>query len=285
MIALFGGLIAALSWGTSTLFAGKASRQIGPASTLAWVAITGVVIMTPVLIWFGPPQQATITNAVLVAIAAVGSVLGLRLTYSALARGKVGVVVAITSTEGAVAAVIALAMGEQSNLLMILGLVAASGGVAAVGLGRHSGDSEHAVRDNRRAAMTAGAASVVFGSSLWAAGSVAVRVGGPWVVFSSRLLGLFMIALPLIIQRRLQMERPGVYLACSAGVLEVIGFLGFVWGAGAGLAVAAVVATQYATIAILLSRIVFKERLSPVQIGGVAVVLVGVILIAGSKAI
>ena len=47
------------------------------------------------------------------AVSGVGNVAGLALVYAAVRRGKVGVVAPITSTEGAVAAVIAIALGEE----------------------------------------------------------------------------------------------------------------------------------------------------------------------------
>ncbi len=285
MIAVLGGLIAACTWGTSTLFASRAARQIGPASTLAWVGIVGVTFITPIALWYGIPFDATWTDLGLLLAAGVGSAFGLRLTYAALARGKVGVVVAITSTEGAVAALIAVIAGERLGLLGGIGIAVATLGVMGVGLGRHVDDSDHVARDNRRAALTASGAALVFGSSLWASGDVAQRVGGPWVVFSARITAVLTIAIPLLLRRQLQYARPGILLAGGAGLIESIGFLGFLWGAAGGLGIAAVVATQYATVATLLSWIFLHERLSRLQITGVATVIAGVILLTVSRSV
>jgi len=49
--------------------------------------------------------------------------------------------------------------------------------------------------------------------------------------------------------------------------------------------IAAVVATQYATVATLISWLLFKERLSRVQLGGIAAVLTGVIVLAFSGSV
>lgn len=279
MIALAGGGIAALMWGVSTILAGRASRQIGPSSTLALVGAGGLCLVVPIVVWVGLPE-ATARDWMLLVIAGLGSAVGLRLTYAALARGKVGVVVAITSTEGAIAAVIAVLLGEAIGGLAAAGIVLATVGVAAVGAGRHAEDSAVAVRDNRRAALTAGAAAAVFGSSLYVSGDLAGRVGGPWVVLFARITGLVTMGVPLLIRRDLRLERPGLWFALAAGLCESTGFLGFLWGASAGIGVAAVVATQYATIATVLSWILFHERLSPVQLGGVGAVVVGMALVA-----
>jgi drug/metabolite transporter (DMT)-like permease len=96
----------------------------------------------------------------------------------------------------------------------------------------------------------------------------------------ARWLGIVTMALPLIVTRRFGTARPAIWFAMTAGLLESTGFLGFLWGAGDNVGVAAVMATQYATVATLISWVVLRERLSRVQIGGVGVVVLGVIILA-----
>ena len=280
MIALLGGLIAACAWGCSTILAGRASRQIGAESTLGWVGIGGAVLITPIAIWYGIPDGTTWVDWVLVLLGGIGSVTGLRFTYRALSMGKVGVVVAITSTEGAIAAVLAVVLGAPLGLVPAIGIVLASLGVAAVGFGRHEHDTDEMVRDNRRAAVNAGAAAVIFGTSLYVSGDVGRRVGPPWVVMAARWLGIATIALPLIVTGRFGTARPAIWFGLVAGLLESTGFLGFLWGAEQSVGIAAVMATQYATVATLLSWVILRERLSRLQIAGVAVVVLGVAVLA-----
>ena len=280
MIAVFGGLIAAAAWGCSTIFASRSSRQIGAESTLGWVGIGGAIVITPVALVYGIKPGTEWTDWALVVVGAAGSVIGLRFTYKALSQGKVGVVVAITSTEGAIAAAIAFALGAPFGLLAGVGIMLATLGVAAVGLGRHTGDTAEAVRDSRKAAVNASVAAAVFGSSLYVSGDVAARVGPPWVVMGARWLGILTMAVPQLARGKFSAARPAVYFALAAGGLESCGFLGFLWGAEANIGIAAVVATQYATIATLISWVVLRERLSRVQLGGIAAVVVGVILLS-----
>ncbi len=280
MIAVFGGLIAAAAWGCSTIFASRSSRQIGAESTLGWVGIGGAIVITPIALIYGIKPGTEWTDWALVVVGAAGSVIGLRFTYKALSQGKVGVVVAITSTEGAIAAAIAFALGAPFGLLAGVGIMLATLGVAAVGLGRHAGDSAEAVRDSRKAAVNASVAAAVFGSSLYVSGDVAARVGPPWVVMGARWLGILTMAVPQLARGKFSAARPAVYFGLAAGGLESCGFLGFLWGAEANIGIAAVVATQYATIATLISWIVLRERLSRVQLGGIAAVVVGVILLS-----
>jgi drug/metabolite transporter (DMT)-like permease len=152
--------------------------------------------------------------------------------------------------------------------------------VAAVGLGRHSADTAESVRDNRRAAVNASVAAAVFGSSLYVSGDVASRVGPPWVVMGARWLGILTMALPQLARGKFSAARPAMFFGLLAGALESCGFLGFLWGAQTNIGIAAVVATQYATIATLISWLVLKERLSRIQVGGIAAVVVGVVVLS-----
>ena len=280
MIAVLGGLIAAAAWGGSTIFASRSSRQIGAESTLGWVGIGGAVVITPIALVYGIKPGTEWIDWVLVVVGALGSVVGLRFTYKALSQGKVGVVVAITSTEGAIAALIAFALGAPLGWLAAFGIALATGGVAAVGLGRHSSDSDEMVRDGRRAGVNAAVAAGVFGASLFVSGDVASRVGPPWVVMGARWLGILTMALPQLARGRFSAARPAVFFALAAGALESTGFLGFLWGAGSSVGIAAVVATQYATVATLISWLLLGERLSRLQLAGIAAVIIGVVVLA-----
>lgn len=280
MTAIIGGLLGATCWGFSSILAGRSARGIGSAATLSWVALIGVVAILPLLLLEGLPRSISTRDLILLAIGAAGSVIGLGLTYRALAIGKVGVVVAITSTEGAIGAVFAIVAGERLGGVTAVGLFLAAAGVVIVALGRHASDSAATVSGNRRAAMFAGAASTVFGASLWASGDVAARVGSPLLIMTARLLGVITIALPLIVRRRLPVRNRAVPFAVGAGLIEILGFLAFLWGARESIAVAAVLATQYAVVATILSWILFHERLSRAQLGGIGVVITGVILVS-----
>jgi len=111
MIAIAGGLAAALSFAVSTLCATRASRLTGPAPVLAWVAIVGLALSAEVAVAQGPVPTAA--QAGWLAIAGLGNAAGLLLEYTAVRSGKVGVVAPIISTEGGVAAAIAVLAWER----------------------------------------------------------------------------------------------------------------------------------------------------------------------------
>jgi drug/metabolite transporter (DMT)-like permease len=103
VIAILGGLGAALAFAATTLCSSRSSRMIGPASVLAWVMLVGLAILLPPILIQDPPELSATTVGWL-ALAGCGNVVGLLLAYSGLRIGKVGIVAPILSTEGAIAA-------------------------------------------------------------------------------------------------------------------------------------------------------------------------------------
>jgi drug/metabolite transporter (DMT)-like permease len=61
-----------------------------------------------------------------------------------------------------------------------------------------------------------------------------------------------------------------------SGLAEVVGFASFAFGARHGIAVSAVLASQFAAVAAVGGYLLFDERLTRVQLIGVALILSGV---------
>src|SRR4051794_9135555 len=101
MVAILGGLGAALAFASSTLCSSRSSRLIGAGPALAWVAIVGLVITLPAAALATRPPIDAAAGAWL-GLAGAGNAAGLLLTYLALRTGKVGVVAPIVSAEGAI---------------------------------------------------------------------------------------------------------------------------------------------------------------------------------------
>ena len=112
MVAILGGLGAAMSWAIATLASSRSSRMIGPLSVLGWVMAIGLAVAIVPALLAKPVPLGTGEIAMLVATGLSHNV-GLLLAYGALSIGRVSVVAPITSTEGAIAAVFAVLLGEQ----------------------------------------------------------------------------------------------------------------------------------------------------------------------------
>ncbi len=273
MIALLGGLGAALAWGAGTLCSARSSRIIGAASVVAWVMLIGLVANL-VVIAVGPaPGSLGATDIAWMLVAGVGNVAGLLLEYSALRRGKVGIVTPITSTEGAIAALLAVVAGEalgvaRAGLLavVVLGIVLA--GVAP---------AESTPGRRRSAAFwLAALAALSFGVSIFATGHLSASLPAGWAVLPPRLVGVAVVTMPLAVSRRLRLTRSALPLVVTTGLAEVLGFVCFAVGARDSIAIAAVLGSQFAVVASVAAYFFLRERLTRLQLAGVALIVVGV---------
>jgi uncharacterized membrane protein len=273
MLAVLGGLGAALAWAMTTLVASRASRLIDARSLLASVMTVGLLVAVPAAAIAGVPPSLGARTLAWMAVSGAGNVVGLLFAYSALRIGKVGLVAPITSTEGAVAAVIAVVAGESLSPGSGVTLAAIAVGVV---LATVSPGEEEVRRSDRRAILLAAGAALSFGFGLYATGKVGQDLGVAWAVLPPRVVGVAVIAVPLALARRWQMRRAAVPYVVAAGLGEVIGFASYAFGAQYGLAVSAVLASQFAAIAAVAGYLIFHERLGQVQVAGIVTIVAGV---------
>jgi drug/metabolite transporter (DMT)-like permease len=280
--AILGGLGAALMFSVGTLCSSRSTRMIGPWSVLAWVMLFGLVLNLGMIAVVGGPGRLDAGLVGWMAAAGVGNVVGLLLSYSALRHGKVGLVAPITSTEGAIAAVIAVIQGESLGTASAVLLVLIVTGVVLAGLA----PEELPIEGERKvyAVLLASAAAVAFGISLYATGHLSSRLPLPWVLLPPRLIGVIAITVPLAATRRLRLTRRALPLVLAGGISEVVGFSSYTWGARGGIAVAAVLVSQFAAISGIAAYVLFRERLSRLQIGGVSVIIIGVSVLSAVRA-
>ena len=99
------------------------------------------------------------------------------------------------------------------------------------------------------------------------------RVPPAWVIVASRTVGVLLIVLPLVLTAPVPTQRPAVPLV----VLSPASWRPFGWGvyvvaATTGIAVAAVLSSQFAGIAAIGGFLLFGERLRRLQVAGVVIV-------------
>jgi drug/metabolite transporter (DMT)-like permease len=275
MTAILGGFGAALCWTVAMLCSSRASRELGAMPTLGWVMGLGFLIVLPFVLVAGSAPTGSETGWLLVA--GVGNIVGLVCEYTAVRSGKVGVVAAIASTEGAVAAVLSAIAGEP-----ISAAVAAVLALIAAGIVLASLEQTEEVTDRwaSKAVILAFAAALSFGISLYAVGHVSGDVEFAWLVLPARLVGMVVITVPLAVRGGLRIPKRTAPFVLAAGVAEVIGVASFAWGARDSIGVASVLGSQFAAISAVGAFFFFGERLRRLQIVGVAAILVGVGLLA-----
>jgi drug/metabolite transporter (DMT)-like permease len=283
MLAVLGGLGAAVAWATSTLCSSRSSRMMEPMAVVALIMVIGLVITAPIAAAQGTPSFDAESLTWLV-ISGAGNVGGLVLAYKALRIGQVALVAPLVSTEGAIAATISLLAGESLAPGVGVALAIVAVGVCLSAAPESAGTERRLVHDQPATVVLAIAAALVFGASLYATGRAGTTLPSTWVVLSARLIGTVALAVPLAAAGRLRVVRRALPLVVISGISEVLGFYSFTAGARHGIAVAAVLASQFATIAAVAAYVLFRERLSRVQLAGVSSVIVGVALLSALRA-
>jgi drug/metabolite transporter (DMT)-like permease len=283
MISILCGIGAAAVFATATLCSSRSTRMIGPGPVLAWVTIVGSLIVLPWAGIEGMPEGLDRASVGWLAVAGFGNVAGLLLAYSALRVGKVGIVAPVVSTEGAITAVIAVLAGEEIGRGVGLTLAVIAVGIVLAASTRDAQQTSLEAAD-WVVALYALAAAASFGFSLYATARVSAELPIVWAILPARVVGLLVVTLPLVLSRRLTLTRTALPLVVVSGLAEVLGFSLFAIGSRHGIAVTAVLASQFGAIAAGAAFVLFRERLAYVQLAGVSLIVAGVSVLSGLQA-
>jgi drug/metabolite transporter (DMT)-like permease len=301
MIAILGGLGAAFLWAAANLASSRSSRLIGASSTLATMMLVGLLFTLPFVPFAGPLPPLTPILAFWLAASGLGSVIGLFFVYRGLRIGKVGPVLAIASTEGAIAAVVAVIAGERLTVLVALMLVLIAVGIAVVALA--TGDAPEATGGigaapptaaeaaaprprrsaERQAALFGTAGAIAFGFSIYGTAQAGIALPIMIAIMPARVAGVALVFIPMALAGRLRMTRRAAPLVVITALGEVLGNMAYIVGARESIAIAAVLACQYAAVGAVAAFFLFRERLSPLQRSGVVAIAVGVAILTAVR--
>ncbi len=256
--------------------------MIGAVSVLAWVMISGLIVTAPMAAVEGVPANLDRSIWAWLVLSGLCNVGGLLFAYEALRLGKVGLASPIISTEGAIAAVIAVVAGEALGLPRGVALAAIALGIVAVAAG--SAGEEAPGHHDVRAALFAGAAALAFGLGLYSTGRVSSDVPLVWAVLPPRLIGVVGVAIPLALSGRLRLTRRAAVLVTVSGLCEVGGYFAYAFGARHSIAVTAVLGSQFAVLAAIVAYFLFGEKLGRFRIAGVVVTALGVAVLSALQA-
>lgn len=291
MIAILGGLATAVLWATTLIGSARSARLIGSWSTLAWVMLVGLAVAVPLILVTSPPVALSGGDMLNLAIVGIANSAGLLCVYTALQRGKIAVVGPIVSTEGAIAAVLAIAAGDPVSQAAAGLLAVIAVGVVLAAIERSGRSNEDAVGPPAEpvagalaTALLALAGAVLFGINLFVTSRVAVELPIAWAVLPARLAGVVGVTIPLLLGRRLRLTRSAVPFVVLVGLAEVAGVVTFSFGARESAAVTSVLASQFAAMAAIFAFVRFGERLSRPQTIGVVIIAVGVAVLAALQA-
>lgn len=180
MIAILGGLGAATCWAIATLSSSRSSRMVGPMSVLAWVMIFGLIVsIPPTLVSLDAAATMSSWQVLGLVVNGVSYTAGLLIAYQALVIGRVSIVTPIVSTEGGVAALASVVLGEALGVptAVVLALIAV--GVVLASIDRRADEvAEVVVAGESTGAAVSGALAGDVDAELGGAGLGGAGLGG-----------------------------------------------------------------------------------------------------------
>lgn len=294
-LAIVLGLGVAGIYGASDFGGGVAAKRVSAIWVLVISHPAGLVVAL-LAVGFDPSANPSSGALARGAIAGVLAVVGLGLLYTALAAGQMGVVAPVTAVVAAIVPVgWGLLHGEQPGVAALIGVALAIGAVALVAAPAHAPmpatapdaiPGPRAVREHQavpgRALLPLAIASGACFGAIFVLFSEFHARDGMWPLVAERCVSIPLTLVALAIVR--PAPRPGrhlVALALAVGALEVVANGLFILAAREGLlSLVGVLGSLYPISTVVLARVVLGERLSRVQQVGLAIALVGIVLIA-----
>jgi drug/metabolite transporter (DMT)-like permease len=262
----------AVTWGVADFAGGMASRRLPSIAVTVVSQTAGFAALLLVLAIRGgglSPGSFALGLA-----AGVGGGAGLAAFYQALAVGTMSIVSPLVACGAIVPFTLSLATGNRPSAVELAGAV-----VAVVGAVLASAEERRAEAAERgRAILLAVFAAVALGLFLYFLG-LGSRHGGPLPALIGARVGSlsFLVALALARRAPFTVGRRWLLPVAAIGLVDVAANALFALASGRGLlALVSVLGSLYPVVTVLLAHVILGERLTRVQVGGVAIALAGV---------
>lgn len=273
-------LAGAVAYGLSDFVGGLASRRTSAWAVALVASVAGVLFVLAGAAWLGgSPSRPDVLWGV---VAGVGNGFGTAFLYRGFSTGRMGVVAPISAVGAALVPVaVGLATGERPGPLVWTGILAALPGIWLVSQEPPDAALGDATAGTRRSVLDGVLAGLGFGS-LFAALAQVPEEAGLLPLAVNQLVGAVVIVVVASALRVgwLPRQRPAAYgVACGAlGATATVCFL--VAAQQGALTVAAVLASLYPAVTILLASLVLKEHIHRGQAVGLALCGLAVALVA-----
>jgi drug/metabolite transporter (DMT)-like permease len=276
-------MVAHVGWATSDIFAAMVSRKIGGYSATFW----GYIVRIPFLAFFIPfdmenVRALTLSNFLISGLLSIVLLIGTAFFFDAFRGGNTSLVGTIGSAFVVPTVILSVIFfGERLDLYQTLAI-----GVIVVGLVVTSLDFE-SLRQ-RRNLMDRSVVLALLAMFFWGIYFAFIRVPVEQIGwFLPSYIGFFFAPFVLLMMRiqRITLEWPTANRAFPAFVATLLlgtaANLGYNLGISSGYtSTVAPIAGAYPVLFVILSSLIFKERLQRQQIVGIVVSLVGIVALS-----
>ncbi len=275
------GFASMLLFGIANFVAGIYAKRYDPIMVLSWYFSSSSVILLVVALAFFRIPHVSPGGVVELIGAAIASAAGIFFFYRGLGSGNISVVVPVASAYTVPAVIISvIVLGETLGAMQIAGICAAILGTILIGI---KFGSIH----KSSGPLSAGIGSAVLTLFIWGAfypliGFLSESMGWIWpVLVSSVGTAAIFVAYGLATRRDMRLPRRGSIGIFAYAWTATTAFALYSIGAGTGnIALVAAIAAAAPLITVVLAMLLLKERMEPIQVAGLALIIIGLVAIS-----
>jgi drug/metabolite transporter (DMT)-like permease len=275
--AVLFGLLTALSWGCADFMARFTGRAVGPDVALAGMLLASALLLTLLALVTSAPLIESFAGWYLILATGIGVMAATLLLYAGLARGPIGIVAPIVGAYPAFNILLGVAAGIVPTGPQWVAILTVMAGVAVVA--RFAPEPGEDVRGDLRVTLVIALLSALAFALAISAGQAAARLHGELAVTAAaRWVSVVAAFSYLVIRGRPFLVPAGWrWTVAAQGTLDGVAYLAlFAAAHGPGSIIAAVVASGFAAVTVLLARLVLREPMSVAQWTGIAMIVIGV---------
>ena len=285
MVAVLLGLVTALCWGCADFMARFTGRAVGPDVALAGMLVASAVLLTLLVAATSAPLIESVAGWYLILATGIGVMAATLLLYTGLARGPIGMVAPIVGAYPAFNILIGLAAGIVPSGWQWIAILTVMAGVAVVA--RFAPEPEEDVAGDLRVTLVIALLAAMAFAGAISAGQAAARLHDELAVTAAARWVSVVAALGYLLARGRPVLVPAGWRwpVAAQGALDGLAYIAlFAAAHGPGSVIAAVVASSFAAVTVLLARFVLKEPMSLAQWAGIAMIVMGVAALSALRA-
>lgn len=273
MEVLLGGITSVL-YGVADFLGGEASRRVNAATVVVWSGVFSFPVLLAVVFFVG--GEASAADYLLGFAAGISGAFGLVMLFTGLARGRAATVAPISAALGAVVpVVVAVIAGDRPSLLAWVGVVIA---VPAIALSAWTDDGDNPTRSGLVYGAVAGLGFGGFAAIIGLTGPDSGIL--PLVTARGGLVVVLVILAAVGAWKLKGFSATPRGLILGNSVIDVAANITLIFALRIGsFALAAVAASFYPAVTVILAKLVNSESLRGRQLVGIGMTLIALALI------
>lgn len=282
------GLMAALAFGGADFCGRLSGRALGPRLALFAVMLVGALVLSAVMAVGGVIPVPSAGQMGWLAAAGIAATLAPLALYKGMTYGPMSLVGPLCGAYPALVVPVDVLLGARPSPLDWAAMAVTMAGVLVVSK-TASEDPDAAVAadsaNRRRAMVMAAASAVLFAAALLLGRQAVAGMGATASLWVGRWIGVaLLLVLILAARQRPAVPRRWWGLLVLQGLLDAGGFFAFYLGSqGPDAPAAAVASSGFMVVAVLLGRVVLKEKVSAACWLGVGMVFAGIAALAAAQ--